>query len=124
MPQSYYTVYILLCRDGSYYTGMTSELAARFAAHQQGLIPKAYTRSRRPVVLVWSEEFGTHDEAFHAERRIKGWSRAKKRALIRGDLDELHEIVRREWEQEIARRNPTPDKDARRLAVVRFRERS
>jgi predicted GIY-YIG superfamily endonuclease len=51
-------------------------------------------------VYVWSQEFGTHDEAFHSERQIKGWSRAKKEALIRGDLDTVHLIVRREWEAE------------------------
>jgi len=95
-----YVVYILRCADNSYYTGMTSDLEARMAAHRDGLEPKAYTYSRRPVVFVWSEEFWTHDEAFQSERQIKGWSRAKKEALIRGDLDEVHRIVRREWEAE------------------------
>ena len=95
-----YVVYILQCADGSYTTGMTSNLEVRVAAHRDGLEPKAYTYSRRPVVLVWSEEVWTHDEAFHCERRIKGWSRAKKDALIREDLDEVHRIVRREWEAE------------------------
>jgi predicted GIY-YIG superfamily endonuclease len=89
-----YIVYILRCSDGTYYTGMTSDLEARIAAHQMGLERTAYTYSRRPIVYQWSQEFGTHDEAFHAERQIKGWSRAKKEALIRGDLDEVHRVVR------------------------------
>ena len=95
-----YVVYILRCADGSYYTGMTSNLEVRLAAHRDGVEKRAYTYSRRPVVLVWSEEFWTHDEAFHCERQVKGWSRAKKEALIRGDLDDVHRIVRREWEAE------------------------
>ena len=52
-----YVVYILRCADNSYYTGMTSDLEARLAAHRDGLEPKAFTYSRRPVVFVWSEEF-------------------------------------------------------------------
>ena len=95
-----YVVYILRCSDGTYYTGMTSDLEARIAAHQAGLESKAYTYSRRPVDYLWSQEFGTHDEAFQSERQIKGWTRAKKEALIRGDLDAVHRIVRSEWEAE------------------------
>jgi tRNA/rRNA methyltransferase len=75
---------MLRCADGSYYAGHSDDLAARIAAHQSGLT-EGYTRKRRPVSLVWSQEFAERDEAFRAERQIKGWSRAKKEALIRGD---------------------------------------
>jgi predicted GIY-YIG superfamily endonuclease len=99
--QGHFTVYILLCADGSYYTGMTSDLMLRVAEHRQGADSRAYTFSRRPVGLAWACEFDTHDDAFRCERQIKGWSRAKKEALIAGDLDGLHGIVRREWEHEL-----------------------
>jgi tRNA/rRNA methyltransferase len=78
--------YMLRCADGSYYVGHTDDLEARFGAHQSGVI-QGYTQKRRPVELVWSQEFGERDEAFRAERQIKGWSRAKKEALIRGDWE-------------------------------------
>ncbi|WP_246099309.1 GIY-YIG nuclease family protein [Methylibium rhizosphaerae] len=75
---------MLQCRDRSYYVGHTEDLEHRVAAHQAGGIP-GYTATRRPVVLCWSQEFGTREEALAAERRVKGWSRTKKEALIRGD---------------------------------------
>ena len=95
-----YFLYILRCADGSYYTGMSSDLQIRVQEHMQGSDPSAYTFGRRPVTLVWSQEFSTHDEAFHAERQVKGWTRARKEALIHGSLDEVHRIVRQEWENE------------------------
>src|SRR3989304_1849481 len=79
--------YMLRCR-GSYYVGHTDNLEARLMQHQQGLIP-GYTHTRRPVELIWYQDFSTRDEAFAAERRIKGWSRAKKEALFRGDWDTI-----------------------------------
>jgi len=89
-------VYIFECSDGSYYVGSTTNLERRLAEHQAGLPEKSYTSSRLPVKLVWSAEFPAHDDAFQREHQIKGWSRAKKEALIRGDWDGLHEIVKQE----------------------------
>ncbi len=86
--------YILRCADGSYYVGHSDDLEARVGAHQSGLV-EGYTQKRRPVTLVWSQEFGERDEAFRAERQIKGWSRAKKGALIRGDWDAIHLLAMR-----------------------------
>lgn len=77
---------MLKCSDGHFYVGHTDNLESRIAGHQSGLIG-GYTRSRRPVELVWHQEFATRDEALAAERQIKGWSRAKKQALIVGDCD-------------------------------------
>ncbi len=88
-----YFVYILKCSDGSYYTGSTDDLLRRLWEHQEGLSLTAYTHSRRPVELVSNEEVETYHEAFTHERRIKGWSRAKKEALICGDWDGIHQIV-------------------------------
>jgi len=86
--------YILRCADGSFYVGHTDGLEARFGAHQSGLIA-GYTERRRPLALVWSQEFAQRDEAFRAERQIKGWNRAKKEALIRGDWDGLQLLSRK-----------------------------
>lgn len=88
-------VYLLKCSDESYYTGSTTNLERRVAEHQSGLI-EGYTQTRRPITLVWSAEFVTHDEAFQMERRIKGRTRAKKEALIRGDWEGIHNIVKQE----------------------------
>ena len=85
-PTLAYYVYMLRCSDGSYYVGHTNDLEHRLAAHERGAI-EGYTLSRRPVELVFSDQFSTRQEAFHRERQIKGWSRAKKEALIKGDWD-------------------------------------
>jgi putative endonuclease len=89
-------VYILLCSDGSYYTGSTGDLARRVYEHQNGVLANAYTFHRRPVQLVWYEEVSTVIEALGFEHQIKGWSRAKKEALIRGDIEGIHTIVKAE----------------------------
>ncbi|PKB78075.1 MAG: hypothetical protein BZY88_19995 [SAR202 cluster bacterium Io17-Chloro-G9] len=81
-------VYILNCADGSYYTGHTDNLEARILAHQTGHIP-GYTQNRRPLKLVFAEQLSSRQDAFERERQIKGWTRAKKRALIRGDWEHL-----------------------------------
>ena len=91
-----YTIYILHCADGSYYTGSTHNLSQRLYEHQEGSNPKAYTYSRRPVKLVWAEEVEEKREARLFEHQIKGWSRKKKEALIRGDIEGIHKIVREE----------------------------
>lgn len=86
--------YILRCSDGSYYVGHTDDLEARVSAHQSGLI-EGYTQKRLPVTLVWSQDFPEREQAFGAERQIKGWSRAKKEALIRGDWDGVQALSRK-----------------------------
>ncbi|WP_124980917.1 GIY-YIG nuclease family protein [Nonlabens xiamenensis] len=84
-----YCVYILKCSDGSFYTGITSNLDARVAIHNTGK-NKGFTSSRLPVELVWYKEFlDDPDQAIIWEKRIKGWSRRKKQALIDGDWEKL-----------------------------------
>ncbi|MGB2869228.1 MAG: GIY-YIG nuclease family protein [Bacteroidota bacterium] len=85
-------MYILKCVDGSYYTGSTTDIDRRLAEHQQGIC-EGYTASRRPVKLVWVEDFPDMDQAFDVERQIKGWTRAKKEALILGDRELLHKLA-------------------------------
>jgi putative endonuclease len=79
-------VYILRCADDSYCVGSArgDSLDKRIGEHQGGEI-RGYTSTRRPVTLVFAEQFGRITDAIEAERRIKGWSRAKKEALINGD---------------------------------------
>jgi putative endonuclease len=81
---------MLRCRDGSYYVGSATgeDLSKRIAEHQSGAYP-GYTLSRRPIELVWSQYFDRIVDAIAAERQVKGWSRAKKEALIAGDWSEL-----------------------------------
>jgi len=88
-------LYILRCADGSYYTGMTrGELERRIAEHNSGYFG-GFTATRRPVVLVFSQWFDRINDAIAAERQVKGWSRAKKEALMRGDFGALPELARR-----------------------------
>ena len=80
--------YLLECSDGSFYVGSTTDLELRIAQHNAGAV-SAYTRTRRPVSLLWAGEFATIPEAYAWERRLHGWSRAKKLALARGDFPAL-----------------------------------
>ena len=87
-------VYILLCNDGSYYVGLTRHgLDKRIGEHQSGRY-RGYTHTRRPVKLMWSEEFLWLKDAVACERRLKGWRREKKEALIRGDFKALPALAR------------------------------
>ncbi len=90
-------VYILRCADGSYYVGSHrgDTVEHRVSEHQCGTYPDAYTFTRRPVQLVWSEWFSRFDDAVAFERRVKGWRRAKKEALIGGDFDALVALAKR-----------------------------
>jgi predicted GIY-YIG superfamily endonuclease len=85
--------YILRCADGRYYTGQTDDLVQRVAQREAGGYCD-FTSRRRPLQLIWSQEFGSRIEALEAERRIKPWSRAKKEALIRGDWAALSYFAR------------------------------
>jgi tRNA/rRNA methyltransferase len=87
-------VYILRLCDGRYYVGHTDDLATRVAQHQSGAIP-GFTRDKRPVEFLWSEQFPEREQAFAAERQLKGWSRAKKEALMRGDIGALKDLAKR-----------------------------
>ncbi len=81
-------VYILECSDGSYYVGCTTAIEQRIAQHQSGKF-RGYTFKRRPVILLWCQEFADIEQAILCERKLKGWSRVKKEALIRADWDDV-----------------------------------
>jgi putative endonuclease len=88
------SVYIVRCRDGHYYVGSTrGSVERRVGEHNDGIVD-GYTKSRRPVVLVYAQWFERMLEAFAAERQLKGWSRTKKEALIAGRFDLLPELAR------------------------------
>lgn len=87
-----YFVYILLCSDNSYYTGITNNLERRFHEHQSGENPQCYTYKRRPLKLVFYESFGDVNQAIAFEKQVKGWRRAKKEALINGNWDLLPQL--------------------------------
>jgi len=88
-------VYILRCADGSYYVGIArGGLQKRVAEHEAGTFD-GYTARRRPVTLVFHQDFDRVEDAVAAERQIKGWRREKKEALIQGDLAALPSLSRR-----------------------------
>ena len=86
-------VYILRCADGAYYVGTTrGALERRIGEHNAGTFG-GWTASRRPVSLVFQQHFSSIADSVAAERRIKGWRRAKKEALIRGDFEALRTLA-------------------------------
>ena len=80
--------YILRCGDGSFHVGSTRDLARRMEQHHSSM-GGDYTRKRQPVELVWFHEFDRIDEAYALEKRVQGWSLAKRLALIEGRLEAL-----------------------------------
>jgi putative endonuclease len=85
---SYY-VYILKCSDDSYYTGITNNLEKRIGEHQSGHSKTSYTKTRLPVLLIFSQQFHRADQAIALEKQIKGWSRKKKEAFINEEWEKL-----------------------------------
>ncbi len=88
--------YIVRCADGSLYTGWTNHLKERIEAHNAGRGAK-YTKSRRPVELVYFETFSTKEEAMSREWHIKHLTRKEKQKLILSQKQESVCVVKREW---------------------------
>ncbi len=97
-------VYILQCADGRYYTGHTDNLDVRMGQHSDGTA-SAFTAKRRPLELRWATDCQSREAAFELEQRLKGWSRAKKEALMRGDFKALPGLSRN---HEARREGPDP----------------
>jgi putative endonuclease len=89
-----YWVYMLRCADNSLYVGITNNLELRVGQHQLGVDRGCYTFERRPVTLVHSSDFSNVDDAIRWEKQLKGWSRAKKLALIDGDWKTVSHLAR------------------------------
>jgi putative endonuclease len=85
----FYYVYILKCSDGSYYTGVTNNMEKRLLQHNSDDSLTSYTSKRRPVELVYHQQFNDINQAIELEKQIKGWSRRKKEALINEDWEKL-----------------------------------
>ncbi|MFA7688337.1 MAG: GIY-YIG nuclease family protein [Moheibacter sp.] len=85
-------MYILICNDGSYYTGSTNNLEFRLQQHQNGEGAN-HTKKRLPVKLIYYEEYPRIDLAFYREKQVQGWSRKKKEALINGTPELLPELA-------------------------------
>jgi putative endonuclease len=86
-------VYMLRCSDGAYYVGSCrAGLEQRINQHNAGYFG-GYTAKRRPVTLVFHQEFQRITDAIAAERQLKGWSRAKKEALVRGDYETISALA-------------------------------
>ena len=86
-------MYILLCNDGSYYTGSTIDLERRINQHQAGAGAN-HTKKRLPIKLVYYEVYPRIDMAFDREHQIKKWRREKKEALINGKFSDLPELAK------------------------------
>ena len=84
-------MYLLLCSNGQYYTGSTSDLEKRLAEHQSGEGAN-FTKKHLPVKLVYCEEYQRIDEAFFREKQVQGWGRKKKEALINGEYGKLPQL--------------------------------
>jgi putative endonuclease len=91
-------MYILLCSDGTYYTGSTKYLHLRIQQHSNGQGAN-YTYDRLPVELVYFEKYDSILEAFLREKQVQNWSQKKKKALIQGDFFKLKKLARRKMRQ-------------------------
>lgn len=87
-------MYILECSDGSYYVGSTKYLERRLLEHQRG-VGANYTSKRLPIELVYSEEYERIDDAFYREKQVQGWRRAKREALINGNVELLPALAKK-----------------------------
>ena len=86
-------MYIVRCSDDSYYVGSTWDLERRLIQHNSGFAAK-YTSTRCPVTLEFYEEYDRIEDAFRREKQVQGWGRAKREALMRGDVGELRKLSR------------------------------
>ena len=97
--------YMLRCSDGRYYVGHTDDLEHRVAQHQHGEVP-GFTQTRRPVALVWSENFPSRAEALEVERQLKVWRREKKEALIGGDWASISALAKKSFDTGLRQAQP------------------
>lgn len=89
-------MYILVCSDGSYYTGSTKYLNRRLDQHQRG-DGANYTKKRLPVKLIYFEAYTRIDHAFYREKQLQGWSRKKKESLMKQDFHDLKLQAKKVW---------------------------
>jgi putative endonuclease len=85
--------YIIHCADDSYYVGVTNALKDRYIEHEFGINKKAYTYKRRPFKALYWEIYESPSEGIMREKQLKKWTRAKKKALIDGNIQELQRLA-------------------------------
>lgn len=88
-------VYILKCSDDSYYIGHTENIEKRLQEHSTKIDKNCYIANRLPIQLLYVKEFETRNEAFIFERKIKKWNRAKKEALMSGNIQSLKKLSKK-----------------------------
>ncbi len=88
-------VYMIQCSDDSYYVGVTNDLVERYVDHERGTNKRAYTFTRRPFKLLYWEVHEAAAVAIAREKQLKGWTRAKKKALVWGEIEELKRLARK-----------------------------
>ena len=91
-------MYILKCADGSYYVGSAKDLNLRLVQHQSGMGSR-FTSKRLPVELVYGEEYDRVSDAYAREKQVQNWGRAKREALIQGNLDDLPSLAKKKFEK-------------------------
>ncbi|GJQ37196.1 MAG: hypothetical protein JETCAE01_32060 [Anaerolineaceae bacterium] len=91
-------MYILKCADDSYYVGSTKNLDLRIAQHQSGKGSR-YTSGRLPVELVYGEEYDRVSDAYYREKQVQNWGRAKREALINGNVEALPPLAKKKFEK-------------------------
>lgn len=89
-------MYILKCADDSYYVGSTKNLDLRIAQHQSGRGSR-YTSGRLPVELVYGEEYNRVADAYYREKQVQNWGRAKREALISGNVELLPPLAKKKF---------------------------
>jgi putative endonuclease len=89
-----YYVYIVECKDGSYYTGVTNDIERRLWEHNAGYNKTCYTYERRPVELKYLSHFTDIRQAISWEKQLKGWSRKKKQALFKENWEEIKRLAK------------------------------
>jgi len=95
-------MYILECSDRTTYVGSTRDLDLRIAQHNAGE-GAAYTRTRRPVRLLYFEEYERMDDAFQREKQVQNWGRAKRLALARGTSERLPGLSKKVSRRDVSR---------------------
>jgi putative endonuclease len=91
-------MYILKCADNSYYVGSTTNLDLRLVQHQSGKGSR-YTSGRLPVELVYGEEYERVSDAYAREKQVQNWGRAKRKALINGNVEALPPLAKKKFEK-------------------------
>jgi len=108
----FYYVYMLLCSDETIYIGMTNSVSRRLIEHQKGNNRHCYTYLRRPLKMIFHQEFIQFQQAKDFEKKIKKWSKAKKLALADKNFDKLQELskCKNETNFELYKENKTKNK--------------